>query len=248
LAASVLGASLSLWRIRRDLGRPEWKIAWHEWGDGFHFALQTASYTAFGSTDKPVIAALSNLSTAGIYAAANRLAMAAAIPVRSLLFSSYVRFFQLGVAGPRSSARLAVRLLPLGIGLGALGAVATLVMAPLSPRILGHGYVGTETTLMLLAPVPILYAVYCLGLDVLVSTGHTGLRTLAQIAMPPVNILFCWLLVPSGGASGAALAAMLTHGSLAITAWVMVAVLVRRQPAAAVGDLTSVQSGEQPWC
>ncbi len=48
LAVSVLGASLSLWRIRRDLGRPEWKIAWHEWRDGFHFALQTASYTAFG--------------------------------------------------------------------------------------------------------------------------------------------------------------------------------------------------------
>jgi len=34
---------------------------------------------------------------------------------------------------------------------------------------------------------------------------------------------------PTGGASGAALAALLTHGSLAITAWVIVGILVRRQ-------------------
>jgi O-antigen/teichoic acid export membrane protein len=244
LAVSTIVASLSLWRLWHDLGGPEWKIAWHEWRDGFHFALQTASLAAFGSTDKPVIAALSSLSTAGIYAAANRLAMAAAIPVRALLYSAYIRFFQLGVAGPRSSALLAIRLLPLGIGLGALGAIGTLVIAPFAPRILGHGYMGTASALLLLAPVPIFYAIYCLGLDVLVSTGHTGLRTLAQIAMPPINILFCWLLVPSRGASGAALAALLTHASLAIAAWVIVGLLVRRQTANAVPPATMDEVSE----
>src|SRR5262249_30026229 len=71
LMASAIAAAWSLWCIRRDLGWPEWKIAWHEWRDGFQFALQTASWAAFGSTDKPVIALLSNLSTAGIYAAAS---------------------------------------------------------------------------------------------------------------------------------------------------------------------------------
>lgn len=227
LGVSVIAAAASLWKVWRELGRPEWKIAWHEWRDGFHFALQTASYAAFGSTDKPVIAMLSSLSTAGIYAAATRIVMAAAIPVRSMLYAAYVRFFQLGAQGPRSSARLAVRLLPLGIGLGILGAAATAVMAPLAPRVLGHAYVGTDSALLLLAPVPIFYAVYCLGLDVLVSTGHTALRTIAQILMPPVNILFCWLLVPGGGARGAAMAALLTHASLAIVAWLMVAWLVR---------------------
>jgi len=243
LAVSVIAAALSLWRVRRDLEPVEWKIAWHEWRDGFQFSLQTASLAAFGSTDKPVIALLSNLSTAGLYAAASRIAMAAAIPVRSMLYSAYVKFFQLGTQGPRSSAQLAVRLLPLGIGLGILGAGATALMAPLAPRILGHAYIGTDSALLLLAPVPIFYAVYCLGLDVLVSTGHTGLRTLAQITMPPINILLCWLLVPAEGARGAALAALLTHASLAVIAWLMVGWLVRRQAAPGVPD---AGLGEEP--
>jgi len=153
-----------------------------------------------------------------------------------MLYSAYVRFFQLGAQGPRSSAQLAVRLLPLGVGLGILGAAATAVMAPLAPKILGHAYVGTDSALLLLAPVPIFYAVYCLGLDVLVSTGHTALRTLAQITMPPINILLCWLLVPPEGARGAAMAALLTHASLAVIAWLMVAWLVRRESAPAVPD------------
>ena len=215
-AISMLAAVVSVWRVRRELGPPHWQIAWHEWRDGFHFALQTASQSAFGSTDKPVIAALSDLSVAGVYAAASRIVAAAGIPVSALLYSAYVRFFQVGVAGPRASARLAVRLLPVGVGLGALGTVAILVLAPLAPRVLGHSYIGTDAALLLLAPLPVFRAVYSLGLDVLVSTGHTGLRTVAQIAMPPVNILLCCLLVPSHGVIGAAIAALLTHVSLAI--------------------------------
>jgi O-antigen/teichoic acid export membrane protein len=240
LTVSAIAVAWSLWRIWRDMGWPEWKIAWHEWRDGFQFALQTASWAAFGSTDKPVIALLSNLSTAGIYAAASRIALAAGIPVQSMLYSAYVRFFQLGVQGPRSSARLAVRLLPLGIGLGMLGAVVTAAMAPLAPRILGNSYLGTYAALLLLAPVPVFAAAFCLGLDVLVSSGHTALRTLAQIMMLPVNILLCWLLVPAGGVRGAALAALLSRASLAVIAWLMVAWLVRGQ---AQGSIAPTRAG-----
>jgi len=228
-AISMLATVVSVWRVRRELGPPHWEVAWHEWRDGFHFALQTASQQAFGNTDKPVIAALSDLSVAGLYAAASRIVAAAGIPVSALLYSAYVRFFQVGVAGPRASARLAVRLLPVGVGLGALGTVAILVLAPLAPRVLGHSYIGTDAALLLLAPLPVFRAVYSLGLDVLVSTGHTGLRTVAQIAMPPVNILLCCLLVPSHGVIGAAIAALLTHVSLAIAVWMIVGALVRQQ-------------------
>jgi O-antigen/teichoic acid export membrane protein len=226
---SMLAAVVLVWRVRHDLGPPHWQIAWHEWRDGFHFALQTASQSAFGSTDKPVVAALSDLSVAGVYAAASRIVAAAGIPVNALLYSAYVRFFQVGVAGARASARLAVRLLPVGVGLGALGTVATLVLAPLAPRVLGHSYIGTDAALLLMAPLPVFRAVYALGLDVLISTGHIGLRTVAQIAMPPVNILLCCLLVPSHGVIGAAVAALLTHMSLAMGTWIIVGAVVRQQ-------------------
>ena len=243
---SALAVGVSIWLIWRDLGAPEWKIAWHEWRDGFHFALQSASQTAFGSTDKPVIAALADLPTAGLYAAASRIVNAAAIPVNALLFSAYVKFFQVGVSGPRNSARLAVRLLPAGMALGVVGAVGTLVMAPLAPRILGHSYMGTDVTLMILAPLPVLRAILSLGLDVLVSTGRTGLRTLAQIAMPLVNILLCVLLVPAHGAAGAALAALLAHAGLTVGSWVIVAMLVRQQAAQVVRSVGMDKAGREP--
>ena len=116
-------------------------------------------------------------------------------------------------------------------------------MAPLAPRILGPSYLGTDSALLLLAPVPVFYAIYCLGLDVLVSTGHTLLRTLAQIMMPPVNILLCWLLVPAAGVRGAALAALLSHASLAVVAWLMVAWLVRRQAQATIAPARADGAG-----
>src|SRR5262249_48381692 len=170
---SGVAGTVSVLRLRRNFGAPEWKIAWHEWRDGFHFALQSASQSAFGNIDKPVIVALANLQTAGLYAAAMRITAAAAIPTNALLYSAYVRFFQVGLAGPRGSARLAVQLLPAGIALGVLGALGILVLAPLAPRLLGHSYAGTDSTLMILAPLPLLMLVQSLGLDVVVSVGRT---------------------------------------------------------------------------
>jgi O-antigen/teichoic acid export membrane protein len=246
LAVSVIASVASLWLLPRGLCAPDWKIAWHDWRDGFHFALQAASQSAFGSTDKPVIAALSNLETAGLYAAATRIVGAAGIPVSALLYSAYVRFYEVGVSGPRSSARLAVRLLPIGIALGAVGAIAILLLAPFAPHVLGSSYIGTDTALFILAPLPILSLIQSLGLDIVISIGRTGLRTLAQLAMPPINILLCCLLVPSHGATGAALAAVATRVILAIAAWVIVAVLVRRETASSSAPIESGQGVQAP--
>lgn len=248
-AVSLAASVVSLWLLRRDLCKPDWRIAWHEWRDGFQFALQSASQTAFGSTDKPVIAALADLQVAGLYAAATRIAAAAAIPVSALLYSAYVRFFEVGASGPRSSARLAIRLLPVGVALGALGGTAILLLAPLAPRVLGHSYIGTGTALLILAPLPLFSLVQSLGLDIVVSIGRTGLRTLAQLAMPPINILLCLLLVPPYGAGGAALAAVLTRLILALAAWAIVGLLVRREmesqpPSVTLGKSVEMKQAE----
>jgi O-antigen/teichoic acid export membrane protein len=246
LAVSAIAAVVSLWLVPRYLCKPDWKIAWHDWRDGFHFALQTASQTAFGSTDKPVIAALADLQTAGLYAAATRIVAAAGIPVSALLYSAYVRFFEVGVSGPRSSARLAIRLLPFGLALGAVGAFAILLLAPLAPRVLGSSYIGTETALFILAPLPMVSLIQSLGLDIVISIGRTGLRTLAQLAMPPINILLCWFLVPSHGATGAALASVATRVIIAIAAWAIVAVLLRRETASSSAAIESGQGVQAP--
>jgi O-antigen/teichoic acid export membrane protein len=228
LAASSLAGAVSLWRVYRDLGRPVWQIAWADWRDGFHFSLQQASFAAFGNIDKPVVVALSNLQIGGQYAAASRIADAALVPVRALIFSTYARFFQAGAEGPRASARLAVKMLPVGVGLGAIGSLGILVVAPIAPWLLGHSYAGTGAIMSLLSPLPVLYAFYYLGADVLVSSGHTALRTLVQIVMPPINVVLCGIFVPAYGATGAAIAAVLTGSIVACAAWAAVGFVTRQ--------------------
>lgn len=239
MSAAALAGTISFWRVCRDLGYPVWQVAWADWRDGFHFALQMASYAAFGNTDKPVIAALSNLSTAGLYAAAFRVTDAAIVPVRALMYSTYARFFQVGVAGPQASLKLAVKLLPVGIALGVLGSLGIVAAAPIAPYILGRSYEGTATIMWILAPLPVLYAIYYLGADVLISSGHAALRTLTQIAMPPVNIVLCVFLVPAHGAKGAAVAALLTHIILAVAAWIAAGVVSSRAAAAAAAPISA---------
>src|SRR5262249_44701447 len=149
----------------------------------------------------------------------------------ALLYSAYVRFFEVGVSGTKSSTQLAIRLLPVGMGLGAIGSLAIVALAPLAPQVLGQSYRGTDTALFILAPLPIVTLVQSLRLDVVISIGRTGLRTLAQLALPPLNILLCCLLVPTFGVEGAAWAALVARIILAAASWAIVAVLLQKEKA-----------------
>jgi Na+-driven multidrug efflux pump len=74
--------------------------------------------------------------------------------------------------------------------------------------------------------------VQSLGLDVVISIGRTGLRTLAQLVLPPLNILLCCLLVPAHGVEGAAWAALLARVVMAAASWGIVMMLLQKESAA----------------
>jgi O-antigen/teichoic acid export membrane protein len=117
----------------------------------------------------------------------------------------------------------------------------------LAPHLLGNSYVGTQTALLILAPLPIFYVIYTLGADVLVSSGHTSMRTLIQLAMPAVNILLCWIIVPRYGAIGAAGASVASHALLAATTWSIVGIVVfnHNDRAAPVAGPVATQASEK---
>lgn len=227
--ASGLYAAVSVWQVCRDLGLPVWNIAYRDWRDGLHFSLQMASLAAFRNIDKPMVALLSNLSTAGIYAAASRIVEAALVPARALSFSTAARFFQLGAEGANESLKLAVRMLPFGIAIGLIGSFGVVVIAPVAPSLLGAGYAGTGRIMGILAALPVLYVFYYLAADVLRSSHYTGLRTLLQGVMPLVTIALCAVLVPPYGAAGGAIASLLSYSTMAAAAWVLAFVVSSRE-------------------
>jgi len=176
--ASAIAGTTSLSLVIRDLGWPARHVQWLDWRDGLLFSLQVASFRVFRDAYKPIVAALSSFAAAGQYAAAILIADGAAMPISALSFATFVRFFRYGAHGTRKSLRLALRVLPFGLGLGLIGSVALAAIAPFPSQILGHSYIGTTTLILLVTPLPILYALLTVALDVLNSSGYLRVRAM----------------------------------------------------------------------
>jgi len=230
-ASSLIAGVLTMLGVLVVLGRPIWRVRWRDWKDGGFFALQMGSFIGFRDIDKPIVVALSSLSQAGLYAAAFRLADVAAVPVRALMFSTYVRFFQHGAHGARGSLDFARSLVPVGLALGGVALIGMVFVSTFATAVVGSNYAGIGTVLLLLSPLPALYALYFIGADALISGGHVGYRTLAQLILPGVDVGLCAVLVPHYGAAGAAVAAVLTHAVLVAVVWTMAFYLARKNPA-----------------
>ena len=168
---------------------------------------------------------------AGLYAAAFRIADVLAVPVRALMYSTYVRFFQRGALGTRGSFDFALRLLPVGLALGAAAGIGVAISSTVATLVIGHNYAGVGPVLLLLSPLPLLYALYYIGADAMISGGHIGYRTLIQLLLPLVDVALCALLVPRYGAAGAAVAADCTHLVLVVILWGSLFYLARDVPA-----------------
>jgi O-antigen/teichoic acid export membrane protein len=229
MGASVLGGVLSMAIVFRRLERPVWRVRWDAWKEGGFFALQMGSFVGFRDIDKPLVAALSGLSQAGLYAAAFRVSDVLAVPVRALMYSTYVRFFQHGAKGARGSFAFALDLLPAGAALGFLAALGIAAASVVAVPVLGANYQGVAPILLLLMPLPLLYALYYIGADALITSGHIGYRTLIQLLLPALDVSLCSVLVPRYGAAGAAMAAVCTHAALVAILWASLYFLARGQ-------------------
>ncbi len=230
MGSTLVAGAASLALIFVRLERPVWHFRAQDWKDGGFFALQMGSFVGFRDIDKPLVAALSGLGQAGLYAAAFRIADVAAVPVRALIYSTYVRFFQRGAQGTRGSFDFARRLVPIGLALGGTAGIGVAVSSTFATLVIGHNYTGIGPSLLLLSPLPLLYALYYLGADAIVSGGHVGYRAGIQLLLPAVDVGLCLILVPRYGAAGAAMAATCTHLVLVALLWLSLIYITREPP------------------
>ncbi len=141
LGSSSIGAIWGLIWVSRLLGRPAlaiWRIA-PEFVEGCYFSASMSAQFVYNDIDKTMLTRLGSLDAVGIYAAAYRLIDAGFIPIRSLLYAAYPRFFQHGASGISGSTRYARRLLPRSGGYGLLACTALIVFAPVDSALSGQG-------------------------------------------------------------------------------------------------------------
>ena len=115
---AVVAAAVSCIWVIHDLGPPKFRLVTSNLHFGLHSSLQSMLYFGLRDIDKPFLSRLASLPIAGLYAAAFRLADAAIVPIRALMYAAYARFFRHGQHGVRRSSAFALRILPFGIAYG----------------------------------------------------------------------------------------------------------------------------------
>jgi O-antigen/teichoic acid export membrane protein len=221
LVSAVVGAGVGIVLVNRELGWPEFHLR-HiglDLREGVFFSLSLSAQNSLNDSDKAILARLATLEATGVYAAAWRLAMAVFLPVGSLQVATYARFFQHGAHGVRASARLALRILPLGACYGVLAAAALYFLAPLVPAILGSEYHQAIAAIRWLAIVPLLRAVHYFAGDALTGAGYQWVKTIIHVSIAVVNVLLNLWLVPLYSWRGAAVATVVSDVLMGVAIW-----------------------------
>src|SRR5262249_14867939 len=222
LGAAALSAGIGITHVLVRLDRPRFstRAAARQWREGFLFAVGASSASVYNDIDKTMVAGLSTVSAAGIYAAASRGGATAFMPILSVFPASYYRFFAAGSRGIDGTLGLARRLAAPLLCLGLAAAAVLWVAAPLAPLVLGKDFASAEAALRWLAPVPLLQAIFYLAGDVLTGAGHQGLRAGIQLGAAALNIGLNLWLIPAYSWRGAAVATLATAAAPGIALWV----------------------------
>lgn len=231
LLSTVVAALIGFIMVCRSLGTPKlalWRIK-PELTEGFYFSISLSAQTIYNDIDKTMLARLSSLEATGIYAAAYRLIDVAFVPVRSLLYAIYAKFFQHGKSGITGSIQVTKRLSPVAAIYGATAGVSLFLLAPVIPRILGNEYTTTIDALRWLAPLPFLKAMHYFAADTLTGAGLQGVRSGLQVVVAVFNVFINLWLIPLYSWQGAAWSSLASDGLLVVSLWVTVAFFYHQQ-------------------
>jgi O-antigen/teichoic acid export membrane protein len=124
----------------------------------------------------------------------------------------------------RQSLRFIIRRMLIGLaGLASLLSLFIGIFArPLVEIVFGKDYLSSVPILYLLIPVGILHLFNNPGCIILISLGHPDIAAKLWLLAAMTNLLAIFLLVPSLGAPGAALASQVSLSLMAIGVWLMV--------------------------
>ncbi len=227
---SLLGGLLALWIVHRLLVRPKWtRFSRRECSEGLSFALSSSSYSIYNDIDKTMLASYGFIEAAGTYAAAYRIIEVATAPVRALYTAAMPRIFERGGAGSKGLLPFILKLLKYS-SLYAVTAFAVLVWtAPGFAHLLGPSFAASAPAIRMLALIPLLRCFHYAAGNAISGCTSQWYRTASHIFAAVLNLALCMLWLPHWSWKGAALASLITDGSLGVINWSTFLYLHRRQ-------------------
>jgi O-antigen/teichoic acid export membrane protein len=185
--------------------------------EGLSFSFSNSSISAYNDIDKTFLVSLGQTYAAGIYSAAYRVVDVATAPLYGIYTAATPRLFREGGRSVSHASAQSRRLLLRTIPYGLIVAAALYFGAPVLPRLFGASFQGSVAALRWLCLLPLLRVFhYAWGTTITASASQWNC-TATQFGAAALNLLLNFLLIPRWSWQGAAVASLLTDGSLAIS-------------------------------
>lgn len=227
LIATAVGLGAVIWycvgpRLRLNLFFPSIR-------EGVHFATALSSQSIYNDIDKTMLARLSSVESAAIYAVAYRFIEPAIVPIRCLGAASYPEFFRQGARGVTPGFEFARRILRSSMFYGIATAVGLFLGAGLIPIVLGSPYRASAEALRWLCLLPAFKCVHIFLSDTLTGANRQWQTSSAQMAVSVFNILINLWIIRAFSWRGAAWSSLLTDGLLIVLLYAIIRWHLRRE-------------------
>jgi O-antigen/teichoic acid export membrane protein len=202
--------------------------------EGFIFAISGSTTSAYNDFDKVMLGHYGMTVANGIYSMAYRVINIATIPIQSIEAAAFPRFFREGAKGVAAVQPLAIKILKRTVLLGLAAALGCFLLAPVIPIFIGKGFRPSVSALRWLCLIPLFRSFHLCAGDAIAGVGQQKFRLVCQFIAAGFNISLNVYLIPRYSWLGAAIASLLTDGSLAVFTWSVLFWLRRRERAAAL--------------
>jgi len=197
--------------------------------EGFHFSTSTASRSIYNDIDKTMLARLSSVEAAAIYAVAYRLIEVAMLPIQCVAAATYPEFFRQGIHGVTSTFRFARRIIRSSVLYGIATSIALYLAAGMVPLVFGRAYTESAIALRWLCPLPAIKSVHSFLTDTLTGANYQWQRSASDIAVAVVNVLINLWIIRAYAWRGAAWSSLITDASLAALLYIIIRWHLRRE-------------------
>jgi O-antigen/teichoic acid export membrane protein len=190
--------------------------------EGLGFSLMRIADTGMTSLDKTFVLLLAGNHVAGIYGSAYRLVAVLAMPATSLGMAALPRLFRNHHTDPKAQSRFVGVLLASTFAYGLMAAVLAYLLSNLLPILFGPAFNQAADVARWLAISPLLYGLYALACNVLVTSDRRTMRVLAQACGIAILAISALLWIPKFGLKGAAGMLLFTQFATALLLWTLI--------------------------
>jgi len=228
--ATLAVALFALTCATLQLGRPRFvRLHRADLSEGLSFSVSGSSISVYNDIDKTFLVSLGETDAAGIYSAAYRVIDAASAPLYAVYAAAAPRFFREGMESVQRAGSFARTTLRRTLPYSAVAALALAVGAPLVPMLFGPSFRESAAALRWLCPLPILRSLHYAWGSAITGSASQWNRSATQFGAAAFNLLLNALLIPHWSWRGAAVASLLTDGTLAVASYAVLAHLQRRE-------------------